>query len=62
MCLFQFAELTGLDQQPFHIVGLSMGAALAGLFAAEYPSLVKKATLSCPSSEYTITAVYVSLG
>ncbi|XP_046380417.1 monoacylglycerol lipase ABHD6-like [Haliotis rufescens] len=45
----QFVELIGLDKQPFHIVGLSMGAALGGLFAAEYPQLVKKLTLSCPS-------------
>lgn len=49
---FQFVKLIGLDQERFHITGVSMGGALSGLFAATYPELVTAVTLTCPSSEY----------
>lgn len=47
----QIIQAVGLDTEPFHIIGLSMGGALAGIYAAEYPSLVDRVTLICPASK-----------
>lgn len=45
----QIVEALGLDDEPLHVVGLSMGGALAGVFAAEYPHLVERVTMMCPA-------------
>lgn len=45
----QFLRLTGLDEDKLHVVGVSMGGALAGLFAAKYPQLVSCVSMCCPS-------------
>ncbi|XP_025107923.1 monoacylglycerol lipase ABHD6-like [Pomacea canaliculata] len=44
-----FAEMVGLTDRPFHIVGGSLGGCLAGMFAATYPHLVERVTLVCPA-------------
>ncbi|XP_005102729.1 monoacylglycerol lipase ABHD6 [Aplysia californica] len=44
----QFLDLIDLTE-PVHLVGISMGGALAGLFAAEFPDLVGALSLTCPS-------------
>lgn len=41
----------GLDDEPLHIAGLSLGGSLAGVFAAEYPHLVDRVTMMCPASK-----------
>lgn len=42
--------VTALDlDEPLHIVGLSMGGAIAGVFAAEYPEMVDRVSLMCPA-------------
>ncbi|KAK3733846.1 hypothetical protein RRG08_031787 [Elysia crispata] len=45
----QFVDLVGLSKQPFFLVGVSMGGALTGLFAARYPKLVTAISMTCPS-------------
>ncbi|KAL8595186.1 hypothetical protein ACOMHN_013859 [Nucella lapillus] len=45
----QFLRLAGLDEDQIHVVGVSMGGALAGLMAATYPQLVCSVTMCCPS-------------
>ncbi|KAH3881231.1 monoacylglycerol lipase abhd6-A-like [Dreissena polymorpha] len=39
----------GVTSEPIHLVGMSMGGALAGLYAAEYPGDVHSLTLICPA-------------
>jgi len=50
--LIQIILAIGLDDQPFHIVGLSMGGALAGLYTAKYPQYIDRVTMMCPASKY----------
>ena len=40
---------TGLDKRKFHLVGLSMGGFVAGVFAARYHSLLSSLVLMCPA-------------
>ena len=40
-----------MDGEPFHLIGMSMGGALAGLYAAEYPEHIHCLTLMCPASK-----------
>ena len=47
----QFVEAVGLACDQFHLVGLSLGGALAGLYSAKYPSHVERVTLICPASK-----------
>lgn len=37
------------DTTPFHLIGMSMGGALAGLYAAEYPEQIHSLSLICPA-------------
>ena len=46
--LAEFADAV-LDGRRFHIGGTSMGGAIAGIFAAEYPEKVLSAWLLCPA-------------
>ena len=39
--------------EPVHLVGVSMGGALSGLFAVKYPHLVGAVSMACPSSKYS---------
>ena len=39
----------GLDKRKFHLVGLSMGGFVAGIFAARYSSLLSSLVLMCPA-------------
>ncbi len=50
--LFQFIVAIGLDRAPFHMVGTSLGGAIAGCYAADYPQHINKLTLICPACEY----------
>ncbi|XP_062593754.1 monoacylglycerol lipase ABHD6-like [Saccostrea cucullata] len=45
----QIIEILGMSGDPIHIVGLSMGGAIAGLYAAEYPQVVDRVTMMCPA-------------
>ncbi|XP_072843154.2 monoacylglycerol lipase ABHD6-like [Pogona vitticeps] len=47
--IHQFVECIGLNRQPFHLVGISMGGMVAGLYAALYPSDVCCLSLLCPA-------------
>ncbi|KAH0630296.1 hypothetical protein JD844_013202 [Phrynosoma platyrhinos] len=47
--IHQFVEWTGLNKNPFHLVGMSMGGMVAGLYAADYPSEVCALSLLCPA-------------
>ncbi|XP_076448320.1 monoacylglycerol lipase ABHD6-like [Babylonia areolata] len=47
----QFLNLAGLDEGKLHVVGVSMGGALSGLFAARYPHLVSSVSMCCPSMQ-----------
>ncbi|XP_061478066.1 monoacylglycerol lipase ABHD6-like [Rhineura floridana] len=46
--IHQFVECTGLNQKPFHLVGMSMGGMVAGIYAAQYPSEISGLSLLCP--------------
>jgi len=39
----------GLDKRKFHLVGLSMGGFVAGVFAARYSFLLSSLVLMCPA-------------
>ncbi|KAM6471147.1 monoacylglycerol lipase ABHD6-like [Liasis olivaceus] len=47
--LHQFVECAGLNHKPFHLVGMSMGGMVAGVYAALYPSHVSSLALLCPA-------------
>ncbi|XP_060617005.2 monoacylglycerol lipase ABHD6-like [Anolis sagrei] len=47
--IHQFVEWIGLNKNPFHLVGMSMGGMVAGLYAAEYPSEICALSLLCPA-------------
>uniref|UniRef100_A0A6J0TRZ4 acylglycerol lipase n=1 Tax=Pogona vitticeps TaxID=103695 RepID=A0A6J0TRZ4_9SAUR len=47
--MHQFVEWTGLNKKPFHLVGMSMGGMVAGVYAANYPSEVCALSLLCPA-------------
>ncbi|XP_077985796.1 monoacylglycerol lipase ABHD6-like [Glandiceps talaboti] len=46
--IHQFVESYGLNKSPFHIIGISMGGGVAGVYAALYPKDLAKLTLFCP--------------
>ncbi|XP_028576885.2 monoacylglycerol lipase ABHD6-like [Podarcis muralis] len=46
--IHQFVECIGLNQKPFHLVGMSMGGTIAGIYAAQYPSDISRLSLLCP--------------
>uniref|UniRef100_A0A8D2LHG3 acylglycerol lipase n=1 Tax=Varanus komodoensis TaxID=61221 RepID=A0A8D2LHG3_VARKO len=46
--IHQFVERTGLSRKPFHLVGISTGGMVAGVYAALYPSDVCALSLLCP--------------
>ncbi|KAK3100994.1 hypothetical protein FSP39_000075 [Pinctada imbricata] len=58
--LHKTIETLGLATDPIHLVGLSMGGALAGLYAAEYPQNVERLTMMCPAMK-TPVATEISL-
>ena len=41
----------GLNRKPLHIIGISMGGAVAGLYAAKFPKALSKLTLCCPAGK-----------
>lgn len=47
--LHQFVLAVGLNKTKFHLVGISMGGFLAGLYAAKYSSLLSSLVLMCPA-------------
>ena len=49
--VLQFVEAIGLNKEPFHLVGTSLGGAIAGCYAADYPSELCKLTVICPARE-----------
>ncbi|XP_066287788.1 monoacylglycerol lipase abhd6-A-like [Branchiostoma lanceolatum] len=51
--LHQFVGAIGLDHEQFHIVGVSMGGAIAGCYAASHPDQVSAVTLMCPAGVRT---------
>ncbi|XP_052778927.1 monoacylglycerol lipase abhd6-B-like [Mya arenaria] len=48
----------GLEEEPFHLVGMSMGGALAGLYAAQYPEHIHSLTLICPAMRTPIESPF----
>ncbi|XP_062264703.1 monoacylglycerol lipase abhd6-A-like [Platichthys flesus] len=47
--IHQFVQSIGLDKRPFHLLGISMGGHIAGVYAACYPAHLSSVTLMCPS-------------
>uniref|UniRef100_A0A8D0DV80 acylglycerol lipase n=1 Tax=Salvator merianae TaxID=96440 RepID=A0A8D0DV80_SALMN len=47
--IHQFVECIGLNKTPFHLVGMSMGGMIAGVYAAQYPSEICSLTLLSPA-------------
>lgn len=48
----------GFNTEPFHLVGMSLGGALAGLYAAEFPEHVHSLTLMCPAMKTPIQSPF----
>ncbi|XP_053149392.1 monoacylglycerol lipase ABHD6-like [Hemicordylus capensis] len=46
--IHQFVERIGLNKKPFHLIGISIGGMVAGVYAAQYPSEVCSLSLLCP--------------
>ncbi|ESO95820.1 hypothetical protein LOTGIDRAFT_116587, partial [Lottia gigantea] len=58
--LYEFIQHKKLDmEKKLHIVGLSMGGTIGGLFAAEYPHLIHKVTICCPSMQTPSASIFV---
>ncbi|XP_072025696.1 monoacylglycerol lipase ABHD6-like [Amphiura filiformis] len=51
----QFVVAMGMNNQPLHIIGMSMGGGIGGLYAAKYPEDLTKLTLICPAGIKTET-------
>ncbi|XP_070792913.1 monoacylglycerol lipase ABHD6-like [Pituophis catenifer annectens] len=47
--IHQFVQSAGLNHKPFHLVGMSMGGMVAGVYAALYPAHVSSLALLCPA-------------
>ncbi|XP_060925497.1 monoacylglycerol lipase abhd6-B-like [Limanda limanda] len=45
----QFVQSIGLDKRPFHLLGISMGGNVAGVYAACHPAHLSSVTLMCPA-------------
>ncbi|XP_071373838.1 monoacylglycerol lipase abhd6-A-like [Centroberyx affinis] len=59
--IHQFVQSIGLDRNPFHLVGTSMGGNVAGVYATRYPSHLSGLTLICPAGLVCpIDSVFVS--
>ena len=48
---FQFIDKICFNEEPYHLVGMSMGGTLAGLYAAKFTSEIHSLTLICPGSK-----------
>ncbi|XP_013380459.1 monoacylglycerol lipase ABHD6 [Lingula anatina] len=57
--LHQFVELIGLNSAPYHVIGQSMGGAMAGLYAAHYGHEVDKVTLICPAMKTPVETEFI---
>ncbi|XP_039182612.1 monoacylglycerol lipase ABHD6-like [Crotalus tigris] len=53
--IHQFVECAGLNHKPFHLVGMSMGGMVAGVYAALYPAHVSSLALLCPAGVRYLT-------
>ncbi|XP_069372725.1 monoacylglycerol lipase abhd6-A [Paralichthys olivaceus] len=47
--IHQFVQSIGLDKKPFHLLGISMGGNVAGVYAARYPAHLSSVSLMCPA-------------
>uniref|UniRef100_A0A8C6X2P7 acylglycerol lipase n=1 Tax=Naja naja TaxID=35670 RepID=A0A8C6X2P7_NAJNA len=50
--IHQFVQCAGLNHNPFHLVGMSMGGMVAGVYAALYPAHISSLALLCPAGKY----------
>nr|XP_016847176.1 PREDICTED: monoacylglycerol lipase ABHD6 [Anolis carolinensis] len=58
--IHQFVEWTNLNKKPFHLVGMSMGGMIAGVYAALYPSDVCALSLLCPPGlQHTVESEFI---
>ncbi|XP_042310333.1 monoacylglycerol lipase ABHD6-like [Sceloporus undulatus] len=58
--IHQFVEWTKLNRKPFHLVGMSMGGMIAGVYAALYPNEVcALSLLSPPGLQYTTESEFI---
>ena len=55
-------ESTGLDKRGFHLIGTSLGGAIAAIYSARFPEGVEKLTLSCPASKRFIYCIFLGQG
>ncbi|XP_072025695.1 monoacylglycerol lipase ABHD6-like [Amphiura filiformis] len=44
-----FVKVMGLNRRPLHVIGISMGGGVAGLYAANFPKSLTKLSLLCPA-------------
>uniref|UniRef100_A0A8C5SDC7 acylglycerol lipase n=1 Tax=Laticauda laticaudata TaxID=8630 RepID=A0A8C5SDC7_LATLA len=50
--IHQFVQCAGLNHNPFHLVGMSMGGMVAGVYATLYPAHASSLALLCPAGKY----------
>uniref|UniRef100_A0A8C6VHV4 acylglycerol lipase n=1 Tax=Naja naja TaxID=35670 RepID=A0A8C6VHV4_NAJNA len=53
--IHQFVQCAGLNHKPFHLVGMSMGGMVAGVYAALYPAHISSLALFCPAGVRYLT-------
>ncbi|XP_026538440.1 monoacylglycerol lipase ABHD6-like [Notechis scutatus] len=51
----QFVQCAGLNHKPFHLIGMSMGGMVAGVYAALYPAHISSLALFCPAGVRYLT-------
>jgi abhydrolase domain-containing protein 6 len=58
-CLHDFTTATGINDHPFHLVGTSLGGAIAALYASTYPQNLERITLICPAMKTPIETEFM---
>ncbi|XP_046575272.1 monoacylglycerol lipase ABHD6-like [Haliotis rubra] len=56
--LHKFVNLSGLAEQPFHVVGTSLGGVIGGLYTAKYNSYVDRLTMVCPAMKTPVDSEF----
>lgn len=58
--MHKLIDQIGFNEEPYHLVGMSMGGALAGLYAAQYTHEVHSVTMICPAMKTPVNSPFWS--
>ncbi|KAL5015170.1 hypothetical protein ScPMuIL_009440 [Solemya velum] len=57
----KFVSELGLYKSPFHMIGISMGGTISGVYSARYPGHVERLTMMCPAMMTPQVSKYAEL-